>query len=87
MRLFFFTDDGRFSPRFYDHATRWMVNAVNLHQARQSGSRNWWQMGKMFLNVQRGRLGMRLTQHEREGDNGSNSGRGWSAKERTADAW
>ena len=25
---------GRYSPRFYDHATRWMVNEVNLHKAR-----------------------------------------------------
>jgi radical SAM superfamily enzyme YgiQ (UPF0313 family) len=79
--------NGRYSPRFYDHATRWMVNAVNLHKAWQSGSRDWLYLGKMFLNVQRGRLGMRLTRHEREGDNGQNSGRGWSAQERTADAW
>jgi radical SAM superfamily enzyme YgiQ (UPF0313 family) len=79
--------NGRYSPRFYDHATRWMVNAVNLHKARQSGSRDWLHLGKMYLNVQRGRWGMRLTQHQREGDKGQNSGRGWSAKERTADAW
>ena len=79
--------NGRYSPRFYDHATRWMVNAVNLHKARQSGSHDWLHMSKMFFNSQRGRLGMRLTQHEREGDDGPNSGRGWSAKERTADAW
>jgi hypothetical protein len=44
-------------------------------------------MGKMFLNSQRGRLGMRLAQHEREGHDGPNSGRGWSAEERAADAW
>ena len=79
--------NGRYSPRFYDHATRWMVNAVNLHKARQSGSHDWLHMGKMFLNSQRGRLGMRLTQHEREGNDGPNSGRGWSAEERAADAW
>ena len=75
---------GRYSKRFYDHATRWMVNEVNLHKLRRSGSKNWPRMAKMFLNARRGRLGMRLTQHEREGDP---SGRGWPAEERAADAW
>jgi radical SAM superfamily enzyme YgiQ (UPF0313 family) len=79
--------NGRYSRRFYDHATRWMVNAVNLEKARLAGSRDWPGMAKMFVNAQRGRLGMRLTQHEREGDDGQNSGRGWLPKERTADAW
>ena len=79
---------GRYSRRFYDHATRWMVNEVNLHQLRQSGSKNFLRMGKMYINAQRGRRGMRQTQHEREGDNNqSGSGRGWSAQERAADAW
>jgi hypothetical protein len=42
----------------------------------------------MFINAQRGRLGMRLSQHEREGgDSQSGSGRGWPTKERAADAW
>jgi hypothetical protein len=79
--------NGRYSARFYDHATRWMVNAVNLHKARQSGSRHWLHLGKMFVNAQRGRLGMHLTQHEREGQNGPGSGRGWLTPERAADAW
>jgi hypothetical protein len=79
--------NGRYSRHFYDHATRWMVNAVNLEKARLAGSRDWPGMAKMFVNAQRGRLGMRLTQHEREGDDGQNSGRGWLPKERTADAW
>jgi radical SAM superfamily enzyme YgiQ (UPF0313 family) len=80
--------NGRYSRRFYDHATRWMVNEVNLNKARLAGSRNLWRLGKMYLNAQRGRLGMRLTQHEREdGDPQVGSGRGWPAGERAADAW
>lgn len=77
---------GRHSSRFYDHATRWMVNEVNLHKARRSSSANPLQMAKMALNVGRGRLGMRLTQDERETVS-EGSGRGWEAKERAADAW
>jgi radical SAM superfamily enzyme YgiQ (UPF0313 family) len=82
-----FVVNGRYSKRFYDHATRWMVNEVNLHKLRQAGSKDFLRMGKMFLNAQRGRLGMRLTQHEREGDGGQPGGRGWPTKERAADAW
>ena len=79
---------GRYSRRFYDHATRWLVNEVNLHKMRQAGSKNILRLGKIFINAQRGRLGMRLSQHEREGDNDqAGSGRGWPAKERAADAW
>lgn len=79
---------GRYSKRFYDHATRWMINEVNLHKLRQAGSKNFLRMGKMFINAQRGRWGMRRTQHERElGDGQLGSGRGWSAQERAADAW
>jgi hypothetical protein len=72
--------NGRYSRRFYDHATRWMVNEVNLHRARQAGCKNPLRLGKMFLNAKRGRLGMRLTQHQRE-DGGVSvaSGRGWIA--------
>ena len=65
-----------------------MVNEVNLHKLRQTGSRDVLRMGKMFINAKRGRLGMRLTQNEREGGSGQNGGgRGWPAKERAADAW
>jgi radical SAM superfamily enzyme YgiQ (UPF0313 family) len=79
---------GRYSKRFYGHATRWMVNEVNLHQLRQGGSKNFLRMGKMFVNARRGRLGMRLTQHEREEQVGqAGSGRGWPANERAVDAW
>jgi radical SAM superfamily enzyme YgiQ (UPF0313 family) len=80
--------NGRYSRRFYDYATRWMVNEVNLHKLRRSGSKDWLRMAKMFINAQRGRLGMRLSQGEREGGDGqAGSGRGWLAKERAADAW
>ena len=79
---------GRYSKRFYDHATRWMVNEVNLHKLRQAGSKDLWRMGKMFINAQRGRLGMRLSQNEREEGSGpTGSGRGWPTSERAADAW
>lgn len=78
---------GRYSRRFYDHATRWMVNEVNLHQARQRGSRHYWQMAKMVFNAQRGRLGMWLTQHQQEKATEGGSGRGWPTPERTTKAW
>ncbi len=80
--------NGRYSRRFYDYATRWMVNEVNLHKLRQSGSKDLLRMGKIFINAQRGRWGMRLTQHEHEGGNGQpGSGRGWSAPERAVEGW
>ncbi|GIK40982.1 MAG: Mg-protoporphyrin IX monomethyl ester oxidative cyclase [Chloroflexota bacterium] len=83
-----FKVNGRYSRRFYDYATRWMVNEVNLHKLRRSGSKDFGRMAKMFINAQRGRLGMRLTQHEREGGSGQpGSGRGWSAPERAAEGW
>ena len=78
---------GRYSKRFYDHATRWMVNEVNLHKLRLAGSKDVLRLGKTFLNAKRGRLGMLLSQNEREGGSGEGSGRGWPAKERAADAW
>jgi radical SAM superfamily enzyme YgiQ (UPF0313 family) len=80
--------NGRYSRRFYDHATRWMVNELYLHKARLAGERNPVRLGKLFANAQRGRLGMRLTQHQREqGHTPEASGRGWPAEERAADAW
>ena len=78
---------GRYSRRFYEHATRWVVNEVNLHRAWRSASPDWLQLAKMFLNARRGRLGMRLTQHERESGRGQGSGRGWAPAERAADGW
>ncbi len=80
--------NGRYSRQFYDHATRWLVNAVNLSKAWRAGQRHPLRLGKLWLNAQRGRLGMRLTQHQREsGQTADSSGRGWSAKERAADGW
>lgn len=79
---------GRYSSRFYDHATRWMVNEVQLHKARLAGERNVPRLAKLFLNARRGRLGMWWTQREREGQDGEPaSGRGWAAEQRATDAW
>jgi hypothetical protein len=47
-------------------------------------------MAKMFVNARRGRLGMRLTEHEREGNNSQETetgGRGWGTAERANDGW
>jgi radical SAM superfamily enzyme YgiQ (UPF0313 family) len=61
-----FTVAGRHSRRFYEHATRWMVNEVTLHQQRQGRDRSLKRMAKAFVNVQLGRAGMRLTQSQVE---------------------
>lgn len=79
---------GRHSKRFYDQATRWLVNEVKLSKLRQTGSGDLLQKAKLFLNAQRGRWGMHLTRHEREGDDDqAGGGRGWLPGERAADAW
>ncbi len=79
---------GRYSRRFYDHATRWMVNEVNLHKSRHAARRDPLRLGKLWLNARRGRWGMRLTQHQREsGQAGEGSGRGWPTRERAVDGW
>lgn len=75
---------GRYSRRFYDHATRWMVSEVNLNRARRAGSRNYWQMAKMYLNARRGRIGMSLTQNEQET---APAGQGWQPQDRAAEGW
>jgi radical SAM superfamily enzyme YgiQ (UPF0313 family) len=75
---------GRYSRRFYDHATRWMVSEVNLNRARRAGSRNYWQMAKMYLNARRGRIGMSLTQNEKETQP---AGQGWPTQDRAAEGW
>jgi radical SAM superfamily enzyme YgiQ (UPF0313 family) len=68
---------GRHTRAYYDHATRWMVNEVNLALARRRGSRDWLRLARMFLASRRGRLGMRLTRRRREtGGVASASGRG-----------
>lgn len=61
-----FTVAGRHSRRFYGHATRWMVNEVNLHKQRQMPTRDIPRLAKSFVNVQVGRAGMLLTQHQVE---------------------
>jgi hypothetical protein len=58
---------GRHSPAYYDHATRWMVNEVNLHKARLSGSGNYLKKAKMLVNASRGRFGMVRTRSDRQG--------------------
>jgi hypothetical protein len=63
-----------------------MVNEVNLHRARRTGSGSVVQRAKMALNAQRGRLGMRLAQFEREAAS-NGSGRGWNSEERARDGW
>jgi radical SAM superfamily enzyme YgiQ (UPF0313 family) len=82
------TVNGRYSKQFYDHATRWMVNEVNLHKARQASSRDYRNMAKMWLNARRGRFGMRRSANERE-DTGVPvaSGRGWQTEERAKEGW
>lgn len=76
---------GRRSRRYYDHATRWMVNEVNLDRARRGGSRNWLHLGRLYLAARRGRLGMWLSRNERETDGlAPPSGRGWAETERRA---
>jgi hypothetical protein len=78
--------NGRYSRQFYDHATRWLVNEVNLHQAWQAGQRHPLRLGKLWLNAQRGRWGMRLTRHQREtGQTIHSSGRGWPAPDRASE--
>jgi anaerobic magnesium-protoporphyrin IX monomethyl ester cyclase len=59
-----YTVAGRRSPRYYDFATRWMVNEVALH--RHARSRAYPRMAKSFVNAKIGRLGMLLTQRELE---------------------
>ncbi len=58
---------GRRSKRFYSFATRWMVSAVKLHQARVNGGVPLTQQAKLFASAQIGRAGMLLSAHERIG--------------------
>lgn len=57
---------GRYSRRFYSFATRWMVNEVALNRARIAKNVPLKRRAKMWMNTKIGRLGMILTQHERE---------------------
>ncbi|HSY24875.1 MAG TPA: radical SAM protein [Polyangiaceae bacterium] len=62
--------EGRYSPRFYSFATRWMVNAVELHREWR-GPRRPVPLAKTLANTLIGRAGMLVTQHERERSTGS----------------
>ena len=57
---------GRRSKRFYSFATRWMVNEVALHRAQTRQPAPLKRRLKMRANIAIGRLGMALTQHQRE---------------------
>jgi radical SAM superfamily enzyme YgiQ (UPF0313 family) len=63
-----FTVDGRHSRRFYQMATRWMVNEVAQHQERQKDRPNYPRLAKALVKARIGRAGMLLT--EREVDHG-----------------
>lgn len=58
---------GRHTRRFYSFATRWMVSEVALNRARKNGGVPLRQWVKLYLSARVGRLGMTLTQHQREG--------------------
>ena len=57
---------GRYSSRFYRFATRWMVNEVALHRAKRNGEIGLPRRLKLEANRRIGRLGMTLTQGQRE---------------------
>jgi radical SAM superfamily enzyme YgiQ (UPF0313 family) len=62
-----YTVAGRHSTRYYDFATRWMVSEVALHrQRRQISVRGAPRLAKTFMSAQIGRIGMLLTERERE---------------------
>jgi radical SAM superfamily enzyme YgiQ (UPF0313 family) len=52
---------GRYSPRFYSFATRYMVSEVGLRQANVRGDVSLKRRLKLFANAKIGRLGMELT--------------------------
>ena len=56
---------GRRTRRFYSFATRWMVNSVALSQGRKNGA-GLTRLARAAANAAVGRIGMRLTEHERE---------------------
>jgi radical SAM superfamily enzyme YgiQ (UPF0313 family) len=60
------TIGGRYSKRFYSFATRWMVSEVALHRARTRGGASRVRQAKWWLSARLGRLGMALTQGQRE---------------------
>lgn len=63
-----FTVAGRRSRRFYQYANRWMLNEVAWHQQRLHPSPSYTRLARAFVGAKVGRLGMLMTQHEREGN-------------------
>ena len=62
---------GRHSKRYYDFATRWMVNSVSESRlAKDRSPRGRARRLKAAVNARIGRLGMRATAHERVEANG-----------------
>jgi len=61
-----FTVAGRHSRRFYQMATRWMVNEVTLHQEKNRDRPDYTRMAKALVNSKIGRAGMLLTEREVE---------------------
>ncbi len=58
---------GRYSQRFYRWVIRWMVGEVELSRLRRARPFAPFRWSRAWLNARLGRLGMRWTQHEREG--------------------
>lgn len=57
---------GRYSRRFYSYATRWMVSEVALNRANIAGNVPLKRRLKLLANAKLGRIGMMLTQGEKE---------------------
>ncbi|MBL8130943.1 MAG: B12-binding domain-containing radical SAM protein [Anaerolineae bacterium] len=57
---------GRRSRRFYRYATRWMVSEVALNRLRHAGGGDLPRQAKLMASALAGRVGMALTQGERE---------------------
>ena len=61
-----YTVAGRHSPRYYQFATRWMVSEVAHHHQRHNPRRSYPRLARSFLSAKIGRVGMLLTERERE---------------------
>jgi radical SAM superfamily enzyme YgiQ (UPF0313 family) len=61
-----YTVAGRHSPRYYQVATRWMVSEVAHHRQRRSPRPSYPRLARSFLSAKLGRVGMLLTERERE---------------------
>lgn len=60
------TVSGRRSRRFYAHATRWLVHEFELERERARPDTSAMKVAGHFVRAKAGRLGMWLSQHERE---------------------